>query len=117
MYKDMTPSDSQTCGLLDQVFAKIDNQIKLDETQDDLSHKYSHRVFGRVTCKDGVDCVRYGCNFGHPNGYVAPTGKGGDKGKGKGQGQGGRVSRSTWQCQKPGCSGHRNCPDRGDKPF
>jgi hypothetical protein len=90
------------------MFAKIDNQIKLDEKQDESSHKYTHSVFGRVTCRDGVDCVRPGCNFGHPNGYVAPTGKGGGKGKangkGKGKGGGGKGSRSTWQCQKPGCS-------------
>ena len=46
MYKDIPPSNSQTCGLLDQMFAKIDNQIKLDEKQDDSSHKYSHSVFG-----------------------------------------------------------------------
>ena len=45
-----------------------------------------------------------------PNGYVAPTGKGG-KGKGKGEGKGkGKVKGSkgstlTWQCQNPGCSG------------
>ena len=105
IYKDMTPSDSQTCGLLDQMFAMIDNQIKLDEKQDDSSHKYANSVFGRVTCRDGMDCDRPGCNFGHPKGYVAPTGKGG-KGKGKGKGKfgGGKGSRSTWQCQKPGCS-------------
>ena len=107
MYKDMTPSDSQTCGLLDQMFAKIDNQIKLDEKQDDSSHKYSNSVFGRVTCRDGVDCVRYGCTLGHPKGYVAPTGKGG-KGKGKGKGKGGKGSKSTWKCQKPGCSDSQN---------
>ena len=70
-YKDMTPSDSQTCGLLDQMFAKIDNQIKLDEKQDDTSHKYSNSVFGQVTCRDGVNCDRYGCDFGNPQGYVA----------------------------------------------
>jgi hypothetical protein len=36
---------------------------------------------------------------------VAPTGKGG-KGKGKCKDKfgGGKGSRSTWQCQKPGCS-------------
>ena len=107
IYKDMTPSDSQTCGLLDQMSAKIDNHIKLDEKQDEPSHKYTNSVFGRVTCKDGVDCDRPGCNFGHPKGYVTPTGKGGGKckgkGKGKGKGGGGKGSRSTWQCQKPGC--------------
>ena len=57
-----------------------------------------------------MDCVRYRCNFGHPNGYVAPTGKGGGKGKGKGQGSGGKGSRSTWQCQKPGCSDPQKLP-------
>ena len=36
---------------------------------------------------------------------MAPTGKGGkDKGKGKGKFGDGKGSRSTWQCQKPGCS-------------
>ena len=101
----MTPSDSQTYGLLDQMFAKIHNQIKLDEKQDDSSHKYTHSFSGRVTCRDGVDCVRYGCNFGHPNGYVAPAGKRcKGKGKGKDKGKGGKGFRSTWQCQKPGCS-------------
>ena len=40
--KDMPPSDSQTCGLLDQMFAKMDNQIKLDEKQDESSHRYTH---------------------------------------------------------------------------
>ena len=39
MYKDMTPSESQTLGLLDQMFAKIDNQIKLYEKQDYSSRK------------------------------------------------------------------------------
>ena len=38
MYKDMASSDLQTCGLLDQMFAKINNQIKLVEKQDDSSH-------------------------------------------------------------------------------
>ena len=102
LYTDMAPSDSQICGLLHQMFAKMYNQIKLDEKQDESSHKYSRSVFGRVTSRDGVDCVRYGCKFGHPNGYAVPTGKGG--GKGKGKGSGGKGSKSTWQCQKPGCS-------------
>ena len=101
IYKDMTPSDLQTCGLLDQMFAMIDNQIKLDEKQDDSSHKYANSVFERVTSRDGMDCDRLGRNFGHPKGYVAPTGKGG---KGKGKDKFGKGSRSTWQCQKPGCS-------------
>ena len=66
VYKYMAPSDSQTCGLLDQMFAMIDNQIKLDEKQDVSFHKHANSVFGRVTCRDGMDCDRPGCKFGHP---------------------------------------------------
>ena len=57
-----------------------------------------------VRHQDGIDCTRYGCNWGHPQGYVAPTGKGGGKGKGKSKGKGGKGNRETWKCQKPGCS-------------
>ena len=57
-------------------------------------------------CRDGVDCVGYGCTWGYPKGYVAPTGKG-DKGKGKGKDKG-KGSKSTWKCQKPGCSDPQN---------
>ena len=102
MYKDTTPSKLQTRGLLDQMFAKINNKIKLDEKQDDSSNKYSNSVFGRVTCRDGVDCVRNGCNFGHPKGFVSPTGKG-DKCKGDGKDTGAKGSKLAWKCQKPGC--------------
>ena len=109
IYKDMTPSDNQTCGLFDQMFAKIDNQIKLDEKQDDSSNKYTNSAFGRVTCRDGANCTRYGCTWSHPKEYVAPTGGGKGVGKGKGKGKGkskgkGKGSKETWKCQVPGCS-------------
>ena len=44
VYKDISSLDSQNCGLLDQMIAKIDNQNKLDEKQDESSHKYTHSV-------------------------------------------------------------------------
>ena len=43
---------------VDQMFVMIDNQIKLDEKQDDSSHKYANSVFRQVTCRD--DKLSYG---------------------------------------------------------
>ena len=107
LFKDSTPADSQTRGSLDQMFAKIIYQYEVNEKLDDSTTKYGNGVFGRIEkeCRDGRECTRSNCPFGHPKGKGKGKGKTGEgKGKGKGKGKdkhGGKGQTST--CQKPGC--------------
>ena len=105
-FKDITPADSQTRGLLDQMFAKIMHQYEVNEKLDDSTTKYGHGVFGRMDkeCRDGTECTRNNCPFGHPKGKGKGKGKSKGKGKGKSKGKGKNGGKGlTATCQKPGC--------------